>query len=648
MKYVRNFLKEKLKLCADQLVSYYTGPHKEKLYIITAIGAVLFGLFFGFGIHNLTRSVRIPNDVVALSETKPTILVSQASATDATTMAATTTPPATTTPETTSEATSETATETIPQETTTPAKEDATTKVPATVIPVTKLDIVKEDTLTDTLTQNKKPVNSAPALNKPLGTIVSSPSGYNTSAGFITGIDVSKHQGKINWSKVKNDGIEFAFIKVAGRGYETGKLYYDTRYKENLSEAAAAGIKVGAYFFSQATTVQEAREEASMIIDALKGYQITYPVVFDWETADGYRTNTGISKNTMTAMAETFCSMVENAGYKAMIYANTFDFERFHAKELTSKYASWLARYPANYDGNGTRFQLGDGIPSLDYPYQIWQYSSTGKVAGISENVDMNVAFVGFHKTSAPTVPMTFHIPTDEFFLTLGESYDILKDVQAYNCAGVLSTPSMKYAITDQTGKEVSKDALSSTSGIYTITYSLKDFTGYTDTRALTLHVQSNPVITLENTTFSIDKFMEYDDFIRLVSENLVSACDYSGADITDKVTIVFPEGFYRETTPSDITTAKEVAESSTAESSTILEETSVLESTTQEESSILEEITTSAATEETTSSSEEETTTEVFLPQKVFIPGNYEVTYTVTDKYGLNASVSASFVITE
>ena len=110
----------------------------------------------------------------------------------------------------------------------------------------------------------------------------------------------------------------------------------------------------------------------------------------------------------MTAMAETFCSMMEAAGYKAMIYANTFDFERFNSTSLTSRYASWLARYPENYDGNGKRFALGDGIPSLDYPYQIWQYSCTGRVSGISGYVDMNVGFIGFSGTSNPSVPITF------------------------------------------------------------------------------------------------------------------------------------------------------------------------------------------------------------------------------------------------
>jgi GH25 family lysozyme M1 (1,4-beta-N-acetylmuramidase) len=132
----------------------------------------------------------------------------------------------------------------------------------------------------------------------------------------------------------------------------------------------------------------------------------------------------------MTAMADTFCSMVEAAGYKAMVYANTYDWERYQASSLTSHYASWLARYPANYNGNGKRFQSGDGIPSLSYPYQIWQYSDSGQVKGISGNVDMNVAFIGFSGTSTPSVPMIFETPQEEYHIKPGISIDILNGVK--------------------------------------------------------------------------------------------------------------------------------------------------------------------------------------------------------------------------
>ena len=269
---------EKLIKLKELVISWYTGPAKEKVYAATVLAAIGMVSIGGVSIYHLASLKDLHQEVYAVSESQMTTLPAETSSTDAT--VETTTADETTTVEET----------TTIEETTTVEETTVTVETGnQTVIPVSSLDIASEDSLPDTdvtTTRQANQTTSVPAPKSPLQDISSSNT-FGKSAGFTTGIDVSKHQGSINWSQVKNDGISFAFIKIAGRGYETGKLYYDTRYKENLSGANAAGIRTGAYFFSQATTVQEAREEASMIIDALKGYKISYPVVFDWETAKG-------------------------------------------------------------------------------------------------------------------------------------------------------------------------------------------------------------------------------------------------------------------------------------------------------------------------------------------------------------------------
>ncbi len=621
---------EKLIKLKELVISWYTGPAKEKVYAATVLAAIGMVSIGGVSIYHLASSKDLHQEVYAVSESQMTTLPAETSSTDAP-METTTADETTTVEETT-----------VTVETTT--VEETTVIVETgnqTVIPVSSLDIASEDSLPDTdvtTTRQANQTTSVPAPKSPLQDISSSNT-FGKSAGFITGIDVSKHQGSINWSQVKNDGISFAFIKIAGRGYETGKLYYDTRYKENLSGANAAGIKTGAYFFSQATTVQEAREEASMIIDALKGYKISYPVVFDWETAKGYRTYSGISKSTMTAMAETFCSMVEAAGYKAMIYANTFDFERFNSTSLTSRYASWLARYPENYDGNGKRFALGDGIPSLDYPYQIWQYSSTGRVSGISGYVDMNVGFIGFSGTSSPSVPITFQVPADEYTIKQGDSINLLQNVSVYNCAGILSTDKMQYSITSADGSAVMAEQTCAKSGKYTVTYRLKDFTGYQASKSIPFYVQTQPEIQLSSRTLVTSEDQTYEELLDLIKDNLLAATDFTGSNLLSQVSINYPENCYKKTEKE----SESLPETTTAAAT----ETTTSE-TTREETSVPGVETTTAETTTEESTTPEETTTAVKEPEyyNKLIPGSYTASYTVTDTFGLTSSVSISIEI--
>jgi GH25 family lysozyme M1 (1,4-beta-N-acetylmuramidase) len=198
-------------------------------------------------------------------------------------------------------------------------------------------------------------------------------------ARALTGIDVSHHQEEIDWGGVKADGIDFAMIRVGYRGAEQGTLKEDRFFRNNITGAAAAGVSIGAYFFSQATSEAEAVEEADFVIDALSGAAITMPVVFDIEEVEGATERTdNLTPEQVTSFARAFCDRVAAAGYTPMIYANTRWFvARMNLKDL-SGYGKWLAQY----------FEY----PAYPYEFAIWQYTNTGRVKGIEGDVDMNLA----------------------------------------------------------------------------------------------------------------------------------------------------------------------------------------------------------------------------------------------------------------
>ena len=169
-------------------------------------------------------------------------------------------------------------------------------------------------------------------------------------------IDVSRYQYSINWLKVKNSGIDYAFIRAGFRGYgDSGSLNVDTYYKENMREALAAGVEVGVYFFSQAITEKEAVEEAKYVLNLLKGYDVYLPVVIDYEYASdgnglaGRLYKAGLSKSKMTSICKAFCATVEEQGYTAMVYADKNMLEKkLNAAEIAKDYKIWLANYTTN------------------------------------------------------------------------------------------------------------------------------------------------------------------------------------------------------------------------------------------------------------------------------------------------------------
>lgn len=203
----------------------------------------------------------------------------------------------------------------------------------------------------------------------------------------FTGIDVSKYQAEINWTKVKAAGIDFAILRLGYRGMKEGTLELDPYYEHNIEAATKAGIPVGVYFFSQAITVQEAVEEAEMVIKNLEGREITYPVIFDTETVTTYAARANnLPRDLRTDIAIAFCETIAAAGYRPMIYANTQWYILGLDLERLVDYDKWYAYY-------GTRF-------TFPYHYDMLQYSDKGSVPGVTGNVDLNISFVDYSKYS--------------------------------------------------------------------------------------------------------------------------------------------------------------------------------------------------------------------------------------------------------
>lgn len=230
-------------------------------------------------------------------------------------------------------------------------------------------------------TETTEPTLPPPAAN-PIGLgDFAMVDGYLTclTTPSVLGIDVSEWQDTIDWQQVKAAGVEFAMIRVGWRGSEQGVLKEDICAQANYAGAAAAGIKVGAYFFSQAISVEEAVEEANYMLGLIKDWNVEMPVVYDWEFIDAESRTGDMDPRTLTDCTKAFCDAVAKAGYQPMVYFNTnHSYENIYIRELTD-YPFWLARY--------------DTV--LNYPYKInmWQYTETGTVPGISTNVDINLYF---------------------------------------------------------------------------------------------------------------------------------------------------------------------------------------------------------------------------------------------------------------
>lgn len=200
----------------------------------------------------------------------------------------------------------------------------------------------------------------------------------------FTGVDVSAHQGAVDWNAVKNDGIDFVMLRIGYRGYGTeGKLNEDDYFRSNYENAKAVGLDIGVYFFSQATTPEEAREEADFVLNHIRGYDISYPVAYDWEAIDYDTARTdGMTTEQISDCAVAFCDTISQDGYSVLVYFNReLGYFNYDLSKLQN-YHFWLAEYLST--------------PTFVYDFKIWQYSKEGQVDGINGNVDLNISVYDF------------------------------------------------------------------------------------------------------------------------------------------------------------------------------------------------------------------------------------------------------------
>lgn len=200
----------------------------------------------------------------------------------------------------------------------------------------------------------------------------------------LVGVDVSSHQKDIDWNAVAAAGVDYAMIRVGYRGYDLGGLYVDEKWEQNVTGALAAGLDVGVYFYSQAISVEEALEEAELVLDNIKQYDITFPVVFDWECVGADARTYDAASRLVTDCTLAFCETIEDAGYRPMFYFNqSMAMDTFRLRELKD-YDFWLAQYADTM--------------TFAYDVQMWQYTNAGQVPGIGVDVDLNLSFVDYRE----------------------------------------------------------------------------------------------------------------------------------------------------------------------------------------------------------------------------------------------------------
>ena len=197
----------------------------------------------------------------------------------------------------------------------------------------------------------------------------------------LAGVDVSGYQGSIDWTAVKAAGADFAMVRVGFRGYGTGALVEDECFAQNAAGAADAGLTVGAYFYSQAVTEEEAAEEAQFVTDRLRNADIRGPVAYDLEfyTADEARTD-HLTGEQATRNALAFCRVIREEGYEPVVYMNLHWAGSMYGMEELADLPVWLAEY--------------DALPALNRGITLWQYSESGTVDGIGGPVDLDLWFI--------------------------------------------------------------------------------------------------------------------------------------------------------------------------------------------------------------------------------------------------------------
>ncbi len=197
------------------------------------------------------------------------------------------------------------------------------------------------------------------------------------------GVDISKHQEEVDFAKVKAAGFDFCMLRVGARGYSSGQLVLDDYFLENIEKATEARLDIGVYFFSQAVTEEEAIEEAEMVLEQIKEFEVNYPIAFDMEYVDNDTSRVEqLTKKQKTKIAKAFLETIEEAGYTPMIYGKKEWLVQKLNLVLLEEYDVWLAEYAK--------------VPAYPYAFTMWQYSNQGKVDGIEGKVNLNISFIDY------------------------------------------------------------------------------------------------------------------------------------------------------------------------------------------------------------------------------------------------------------
>lgn len=279
---------------------------------------------------------------------------------------------------------------------------------------------------------------------------------------ITTGIDVARYQGTIDWTRVATSSVDFAMVRLGYRSYADGSIVEDPNARYNLQEAQKNNIMLGAYFFSSAVNTTEAVEEANWAADILDHYSINYPIAYDCE---GFLEETSrqydMSVKERTDVALAFLKQIEKRGYEGMFYASKNDMEKFHRWDMSrieKHYKVWVAQYPeAGYPTTEKSSYTG--------PHAMWQHTTKGVVPGITQNVDLDVAYFGYAEINPPIsdVPPEEAKPDVEAMMTFEQVNELVTAKEETNLRSAPSQGEDSTVLyTLKHGQEATRIAISS------------------------------------------------------------------------------------------------------------------------------------------------------------------------------------------
>ena len=279
---------------------------------------------------------------------------------------------------------------------------------------------------------------------------------------ITTGIDVARYQGTIDWTRVATSSVDFAMVRLGYRSYSDGSIVEDPNARYNLQEAQKNNIMLGAYFFSSAVNTTEAVEEANWAADILDHYSINYPIAYDCE---GFQEETSrqydMSVKERTDVALAFLKQIEKRGYEGMFYASKNDMEKFHRWDMSrieKHYKVWVAQYPeVGYPTTEKSSYTGS--------HAMWQHTTKGVVPGITQNVDLDVAYFGYAEINPPIsdVPPEEAKPDVEAMMTFEQVNELVTAKEETNLRSAPSQGEDSTVLyTLKHGQEATRIAISS------------------------------------------------------------------------------------------------------------------------------------------------------------------------------------------